>query len=1330
MAIGEAIGAGKTGFVVLAAYIMVVFTGTLSAQPAPVDWPLLSFNLSTTSAFTKPVVITHTGDGSGRIFVVQQPGQIQILQNGNVFAQPLMDISSRVLSKGAEQGLLGLAFPPGFSTNQHFYVDYTRQPDGAIVISRFFLTSTNSNVADTNSEQVVMVIPKPNPPTTYNNHNAGQIAFGPDGYLYIGVGDGGSEGDPFNNGQKTNNFFGRILRIDVESGASPYAIPTSNPFVNSNGYLPEIWAYGLRNPWRFSFDRQTGDLYIGDVGQNLYEEVDFQPAGSAGGQNYGWKIMEGFSNYSVPSGFTNFVALTPPVTAYSHLSLPTDAAGAVIGGYVYRGAGSARMTGMYFYGDFVAGWIWGLERAGTNWQTQALVNPSFGSLMTTNISTFGEDDQGNLYFADYGRGKIYQIDDSLNVWKPTFSPTNSIVSSNTVSVNCLTPNADIHYTTNGLDPTLSDPIVLAGGTIQVTTGQTNKLRAFRSDLGPSLVAQAIFTNKVATPGFSPAPGAVTNGTLVRIATITPGATIYYTTNETTPTGGSTIYSSPLVVYGSLTVKAIGVETGYSNSAVASGSFSQAQAAAPVFSPPAGIYTPGVSVITNGTLITMSSATPTSVIYYTLDGSTPTTNSTTYSGPFAINGGTTVNAIAVAPGYINSGVQSMFYQLVQTATPVFNPSSGPITNGTPITISCATPGSIIYYTIDGSTPTTNSQIYSVPVIINGGTTLSAYATAAQHLDGNVLSTFYQLVQTADPVFNPPPGPVAYGTPVSITSTTLGATIYYTLDGSNPTTSSPVYSSPIVITGDTNLSVMAVAASHLNSDIETVSYTLTQVAAPVFNPPVGLLTNGALIFISTTNGSNETIRFTTDGSDPNSSSNAAVYAGPLLFTNPITLVARAYASYFDPSDPQTSYYGLSDLKSTVVTTVAGGTTPGFTNGFGASAQFSGPLSVTIDQSGNLYVTDSGNNVIRKISPAGQVTTYAGTGTAGYLDASITNAQFSGPNGILIDKSGIIYVSDNCNKLREITNGFVSTLVTVNNLCGISGVTEDAAGNLYFGFWASLEKLTPDGTLTSLAGPGNCCPDGWGIAVDPAATPGGYIYAGTGGFVWGISPYGVSSVFAGQGGGYSDGSRLLALFENPPGIALDSATNIYVADGTLVRQIVTNWVETLAGTSVSGYQNGRGSVAQFSNATGLCLDTNGNIYVADYGNNCIREISPDTYGIGIPDWWQLAHFGHIGIDPNGDPDHDGVSNFAEFWAGTDPNDSSSVFKIVNASVNGNGTEISWNSVLGKNYLVQYSTDLVFWTAAGSVIPGTGSVVQFTDPAPLSQSGGRYYRVSIADF
>jgi glucose/arabinose dehydrogenase len=559
---------------VLFSFLFLVSAISAQADSAPVDWPTLGYTRLVSHAFSQPTCLAHAGDNSGRLFVAEQTGRVWIIQSNNVLTQPFLDISPRVLSAGNEQGLLDVAFSPGFSTNNYFYVNYTRQTDGAVVVSRFFLTSTNSNVADTNSEQIVLVIPKP-----YNNHNGGQIAFGPNGYLYIGVGDGGSEGDPLNNGQKSSTLLGKILRIDVESGVAPYAIPPGNPFAGNTNFAPEIWAWGLRNPWRFSFDDLTGDLYIGDVGQNQYEEIDFQPAGSTGGQNYGWRIMEGNSNYNVPAGFTNFSALTLPVSVYTHASLPTDLAAAVVGGYVYRGP-TNRLNGFYFYGDYVAGWIWEMRQIGTNWQTVALVNPNFFQPPpVSSISTFGEDDQGKLYMADYSGGAIYQLRDSLQAWPPFFSPPGGTINSNTVILSCLSTGVVVHLTTNGLIPGLSDPIIAANGTLQVSSGVTYLVKAYRSDLTPT-VNGAVFTLQVGTPVFNPPAGQVSGGTAVSISSVTPGANFYYTTDGSTPTTNALLYTGPLVLNGDETLRALGVAPGYSNSIVATASYSVVSTAMP------------------------------------------------------------------------------------------------------------------------------------------------------------------------------------------------------------------------------------------------------------------------------------------------------------------------------------------------------------------------------------------------------------------------------------------------------------------------------------------------------------------------------------------------------------------------------------------------------------------------------------------------------------------------------------------------------------------------------------------------------------------------------
>ncbi len=610
-----------------------------------------------------------------------------------------------------------------------------------MVISRFNVSSTNANVVDPASEQILAVIAKPIP---QNNHNGGQIAFGPDGYLYIGVGDGGSEGDPQNFGQTTSTLSGKILRIDVESGASPYAVPTNNPFAGNNNYAPEIWALGLRNPWRFSFDRQTGDLYIGDVGQNTYEEVDFQPAASAGGQNYGWRITEGPTNYIVPSGFTNFSALTRPVAWYAHGSLPTDLSAAVIGGYVYRGPDAPRLNGMYFYGDFVAGWMWGLKQSGTNWESVVLSTNN-----QHQISTFGEDETGQIYFADYGQGKIYQLQDSGQAWAPTFLATNAIINSAFVGISCLTTGAVIHYTSNGIDPTDSDPVIGADGTLAVTVGPTYKIRAFRADLTPSPVTTVTFIAQAGTPLFMPPAGTITNKTPVSIRTVTPGAVLYYTTNGTTLTTNSKVYSKPIILSGGNTLSALAVAPGYGNSLIAVGSYTTTLVDTPTFSLAA-------SSITNRTKVSIAITTPHATIHYTTSGKTPTSRSAVYSRPISLSGNVTLQAIGIAKNYSNSVVASVTYTAAQTAIPTFTPAGGPITNGTMVSLSCATPGSTIFYTTNSRVPNHSSHKYSKPFKIDGGMIVIAIASAKGYVDSTLATVLYQPLS---PPFNSVNQPVA-------------------------------------------------------------------------------------------------------------------------------------------------------------------------------------------------------------------------------------------------------------------------------------------------------------------------------------------------------------------------------------------------------------------------------------------------------------------------------------------------------------------------------------------------------------------------------------------
>ncbi len=365
------------------------------------QWPQLVLADSITG-FSSPLFVTHAGDNSGRMFVVEQNGLIRRIEGGSIQSPDLLDVSA-ISSCCGEQGLLGLAFPPDFDSKRYFYINYTDN-SGDTVIRRYHLTA-NDNIANTANPNTLLTIDQP-----FSNHNGGMIAFGPnDGYLYIGMGDGGSGGDPQDHGQNVNSLLGKMLRIDSENGAVPYGIPGSNPTAIG---ADEIWALGLRNPCRFSFDRLTGDLYTADVGQGSWEEVDFQPAASVGGKNYGWRIMEGNHCHN-PSSGCNMTGLTLPVVEYSH------ALGcSVSGGYVYRGGTYPRMNGVYFYGDYCSGRIWALKTDSGNWYSTQLLDTD------KSIVSFGEDEAGNVWVVDLG-GTIYRLTDPSGIVNPTPTPTNT-----------------------------------------------------------------------------------------------------------------------------------------------------------------------------------------------------------------------------------------------------------------------------------------------------------------------------------------------------------------------------------------------------------------------------------------------------------------------------------------------------------------------------------------------------------------------------------------------------------------------------------------------------------------------------------------------------------------------------------------------------------------------------------------------------------------------------------------------------------------------------------------------------------------------------------------
>ncbi len=364
------------------------------------------------AAISRPTVLTHADDGSGRLFLVEQAGTVRIWGGDELAPQPFLDLGSAVSCCG-ERGLLGLAFHPDYASNGRFFVAYTEVTANAagafdLIVARYEV-SADPNVADASSEVRLLRIVQP-----FTNHNGGNLAFGPDGKLYVGSGDGGSGGDPGDRGQSLDTLLGKLLRIDVDTADSglEYAIPPDNPFAGDapagcsescisppcGTTCDEIWAWGLRNPWRFAFDRETGDLYTGDVGQASWEEIDFQPAASAGGENYGWRRMEGAHCFDPPTGCDDGT-LTLPILEYGH-----DVGCSVTGGSVYRGAAHHRLDGVYLYGDFCSGTIWGtVPRCDGVWQARVVTSTPFG------ISSFGEDEAGEIYVADLFGGAVHRL---------------------------------------------------------------------------------------------------------------------------------------------------------------------------------------------------------------------------------------------------------------------------------------------------------------------------------------------------------------------------------------------------------------------------------------------------------------------------------------------------------------------------------------------------------------------------------------------------------------------------------------------------------------------------------------------------------------------------------------------------------------------------------------------------------------------------------------------------------------------------------------------------------------------------------------------------------
>lgn len=567
----------------------------------------------------RPVQISNAGDGSGRLFIVSHQGMIVIYKENHQYSGIFLDIADRV-AIGNERGLFSMAFPSGYAAKRYFYVSYARRSDNAVVLSRFTVPQATPNVADATSEQVLLAVPHSN-----DHHLGGQIAFGPDGYLYWSLGDGGPQGDPSNNSQNPALLLGKLLRIDSESGKIPYAIPPSNPFINSAGIRPEIMSRGLRNPWRFSFDRQTGDLYLADVGQYSWEEVNIIPAGSTGGRNFGWRILEGNHPYAVPADY-DISTLTPPAFEY-----PNVFGASITGGFVYRGPPS-RLSGLYVFADFSARTLMVAERVGEAWETRVVDQSHLA------ISGFGEGEDGRLYAADYG-GRVVEVQEDLNVRTPTISPRGgSFTNATTVYSSSTTQDVSIRYTTDGAEPTAESPLFPQQGlTLNGTTSL--RVKGFHPSLLPSSTGLEIYAFSVAPLSFNTTSGPVMpeSGKSVWISTSTANTVIRYTVDGSTPGATSAIYTQTIhLPIGPATLRAIGYKPSYSTSQAISETWIR----------------PTLSISILGQLNYVA-ITGNGDIHYTLDGTEPTELSPLYTLHFPITEPVFLRARSFRYGYYPS-----------------------------------------------------------------------------------------------------------------------------------------------------------------------------------------------------------------------------------------------------------------------------------------------------------------------------------------------------------------------------------------------------------------------------------------------------------------------------------------------------------------------------------------------------------------------------------------------------------------------------------------------------------------------------------------------------
>lgn len=789
------------------------------------------------------------------------------------------------------------------------------------------------------------------------------------------------------------------------------------------------------------------------------------------------------------------------------------------------------------------------------------------------------------------------------------------------------------------------------------------------------------------PPILPPSGVIDTDTPV-LTSRTAGSRIRYTTDGRDPAADDPeiLSGQTITISIGMTVKAQALRDDLLPSDISAATYTGFKVAYPVF-------VPGAGPVPNPSSITITSATPNAVIRYTTNGTQPTLSSPVYTSPIVVAGDAVVYARGYRNGFQDSDLNGATYTWAVADAPLFTPATGPITNGTWITMSSPTPGAKIRYTLDGTEPVVTSPKYTNSIRINGNTTVKAITFAKGYKASAITSVLFDLVKPARPVFSPAPGTVAYGTMIQISCATTGVTIRYSTNGLGPTTSSPIYSKPIPIYADTILKARAYKAQMDPSLVARGDFQLPVTATPIFTPGEGILTNNTLITISCAT-SNAQIRYTLDGTIPGSAS--TLYRTPFILVPPATLSARAFAAGMNPSEVTTAYYPALIQESVIVQTVAGTGGLGFQDGPGASAMFYQPLGLCVDDDGTIFVADTDNHVIRKISTNNIVSTLP-----------IDDVPFLQPLGILIDSQGLLYVAETpLRRVRVITRE--GQFIRIMNIpvswddAGVWHIAMSSSGLLYIG--SSYEILTMNAAqaFSRLAGDR----DTWGWVTSVALNPSNRLFAVSGPNLFtfdGAQP----RLIAGGTPGFSDGPGLKARFSSPYGIAVARDKKIFIADGHLVRMYNTGYVSTVAGSAGSGFRNGPGSVGQFAGNGGICVDKKGAIYLTD--GNRIRKISFDRDQDTIPDPEDSA----LGTDDRlVDSDGDGQFDADEFWAGTNPNDRTSTLKIQAELYSSNKMLMSWPTVPMRSYALASSTNLLDWhwlppfAASGSRAMVTNSV------------------------